>query len=72
MDALGTNTEGIRNTAIGDSALGGSTTGDYNVAVGYQALTGGAGIDRDYNIGIGYQSLDSLSSGRSQLIGFKL
>jgi len=63
--ALGANTTGSGNTAVGTSALTANTLGSSNVAVGYLCLD--AFTTGDYNVGMGYSALGSETTGSSNV-----
>lgn len=69
--ALGYNTSGISNTAVGFETLLQNTTGNYNTALGQQALA--ANTTSSENTSIGYQALYSQLAptvGRNTAVGY--
>ena len=67
MNALGANTTGQFNTAIGHEAMDGNTSDtSYSVAVGSGAL-GGASLSGDTNTCIGHNAGHAISSGHSNV-----
>src|SRR5262249_4303694 len=69
--ALGSNTEGVANEALGLGTLGSNTTGNRNTAVGYAALellNGNGNVDGSDNIAIGHLAGNALSKGSNNIL----